>query len=216
MLFSRHPSHLVVLNSESITVYPNVASSPIGRQFSPTVLKHQELLDPQEFQTSLVSFFSEEKLSGETLIVLENDIVYQKQFSPPVSNKEDSKISDFLETIPFDKEKIAYRVVTNGAISVIYAINRELVVSICLALKTVGGKCSAVVPMSLYGIDSRQSLSRKDILDILQNKHIPKIAEMINLESNKSYFLGIIFVAFVIIVVCSILAMVGIKLFFSF
>ncbi len=98
-------------------------SQPVQKLTFPTeAVKHQEIVDRRLFEKVVADFFSRLK-KQEAVLLLTNDIIFQKQL-PQTASPEDVEI--FFNTIPFPQNSIAKKRLRTVQNMFLFGTNRDL------------------------------------------------------------------------------------------
>src|SRR5260221_1904149 len=90
--------------------------------FPSEALKHQEVLDRRIFEKVVADFFSRLK-KQEAILLLTNDIIFQKQLSKTASPDD---VEFFFNTVPFPQNIIAKKMIRTSQNVYLFATNHDL------------------------------------------------------------------------------------------
>lgn len=177
------PSNIIVLKAKSIVVY-NTKDSSVSRAFPEYILARQEVTKQDELRQALTDFFSKNKVNGKSLILLSNEIVYQKQFTPPITDG-DPRLSEFISEIPFDPEQLSHCILSENNVSSVFVVNKELPEAVRNSLKIQGDSTYATVPMQAYQKTFHDPLTEEEIKLLRRDRIVPFRAEILEVKKSK-------------------------------
>ncbi len=203
MLFGSHTSNLVLLNPEYLTIYTDYGSQSVKFNFPQGSVVNQDVIDTGRLNSALVELFKNIVQEKKFLLVLGKDLVFYKQFSPPIANASDIRIAELIDQMPFERDKIKIRVINDNGISRAMAINHKVPEVVFQAAKDAGIRVVATVPLLAFGNKS-ETLSDNQVRSILENVPLISTTEILHPERQlRNQIFGILIWIFVATLVCA-------------
>lgn len=157
---------IIYLRRNSLEVYRENAEGYLGRlEFTVDTAKDEEVINQAKFEETIFTFLNKLALKeNKAIIVLSDDVLFQKTLPLSTGEEEQKQIDKFFEEVPFDPQKIAKKAIeTKNAIN-LFATNRLLYESCANALSKLQKQTGAVVPAPMLGVTQGvQALTKEDI-----------------------------------------------------
>jgi hypothetical protein len=152
------PNALVFVRRNGLIIAgKRVASARL--KFDPKVVENMEVLNKQKLVATCKAFFTEQNLDHrKVLMVLDQDITFEKVLSTNKLVDAQTELDNFLTAMPFDVGKRAGFSVSVDEVVRLYATNYELIFAIAEAIEAAGAKVIATTPLTLYGLEPGQQL----------------------------------------------------------
>lgn len=163
---------LILLNTKYLDVYQE-NNKTIRLNFENEVVRSQEITNPVKFNTQLEDFFKKNNLkSKEFLIVLGNDLVYEKKASPTANNFQ-VQLTDLLQELPFDPADVVGMVIKSESGNTLVGTNATLYKAIKTVIEKTGGKLNAVVPGTIFTETQKSAqITGDSVKNILNEKSL--------------------------------------------
>lgn len=153
---------VILVNNKSVELIVSDKSKKI--EFPSDVVQNQEISNNRKYIGMVTNFFNENNLVEEKVtILLSQEILYEKKISFSSQEEEEKGILDFLNTIPFENNKISFLKIPDDGSETIIAVNKELytyLLDVCLDMKL---KVEAVFPIKALGEIEKDAVSWKVI-----------------------------------------------------
>lgn len=140
---------LILLKKDRLQLYFGKNSKELV--YPPNLVQNLEVLDVPGFEKSISQFLTQIGLKKEkVLVVLSDEIVFQKTI-PVISGEQMEKmIQDFLSSIPFNAQKVSFKKIASESELIIFSVNKDFYRSVQTVLENMGFTLSAVVPISVF------------------------------------------------------------------
>lgn len=180
MLFNR-PKLLFYLKSKSLELYYLDSDQIINIKLSPDIIRHLEIVNEDKFIQTVSQIIKHTGLEKEkAIIVLSDNIVFDKLVPGDESEETEKIISRFYENIPLKEDLIAKKTVPIAGKLVLLATNRQLYKIIKDIAGEFNWEIKAVIPMVLFAkLDENIQLNPKQIQEILNSEDIFKEANFL-------------------------------------
>ena len=170
---------VLFLKRDSLELYLANSDGPKNKlSFPPEIIKYEEIIDEAKFENLISSFLQKELVSNQKVIILlSQDILFQKTISAKDKNLEEAEIKKFTDEIPFDTSKSAYIKIASGDNIFLVATNKKLYSPIAAACEKLNSQVEAVIHSTIFGISKDLPLTKNDIAQIIKN---PKLVNASN------------------------------------
>lgn len=163
-MFGSQPPTVLFLTKNSLSLISSKFKDKINLEFPSDLVANLEITDPHKFEQLVSDFLSQVDLKGErVLIVLAEDILFQKNFTGPKDVLKE-QINEFVSEIPFDSQKLkkVELQVKDGILVV--AANNEMYQAVAEVVGNLGGDVEAVIPVTVFsGPQNLNSLTKADL-----------------------------------------------------
>ncbi len=175
MSFFSHPALVLFLKRQSLDVFDRKGQKQ-HLDFPLEVVGNEEIKDLSRFETLLLEFFKQagvKKNNG--LLVLAEEILFQKQLTPPVENEADL-LQTFLDQVPFPNEALKYKIYRDKSKTLFVAVNKNLHEAVRNVLKKTNSSATAIIPVSLLTtITNKNDLQSSEVLSIFKTKNLKQL-----------------------------------------
>lgn len=191
--------------------------------YTPGLVQNLEVLDVSAFEKFITQFLTQTGLKKEkVLIVLSDEIVFQKTI-PIISGEQMEKmVQDFLGSIPFNPQKVSFKKIANESEMIVFSVNKDFYRSLQTVLENMGFVVSAVVPISVFKerlTIEDEVLSPSLVRKILSKKDLIKASDFLsNVEGqikpsifHKSF--SLIYLVIFVVLLISAVSFLGAKFF---
>ncbi|MFA5933458.1 MAG: LytR C-terminal domain-containing protein [Microgenomates group bacterium] len=195
----------ILVNNKSIELIVSDKSKKL--EFPADTIQNQEILDSRKYTGLVTNFFNENNLRDESaVILLSQEIIYEKDISFKSPEEEEKEIMEFLNTIPFENKKIALVKIPKAETEKLIGTNKDLysfLLDTCVLMKL---QVEAVVPFKKLGEIDKGAVSWKVIPPLVEKINSSEPDNFLIVSSgygakrnNKKYFIAI-FVGFLLVV----------------
>ncbi len=169
-LFGQSMKTILFLKSQSLEVY--TAGKKVVLNFPENIVKNQEVLDARLLSQIIADGIKQiPKKSGDAILILSNEVLYQKTVPNTDFNAEKFEINKFLDEIPFENPNIAFIKIKDEANLSLFAANKPFFYEVKNLFTKFGFKLQAVVPAHLYGITNE--ITKPEELERIQSDTAP-------------------------------------------
>lgn len=161
----------ILIDNKSIELIVSDRSKKL--ELPSNVLKNQEIIDTRKYSGLITNFFNKNNLvDEEVIILLLQEVLYEKKIPVTTPQQEEKEILNFLNTIPFENNKISFLKIPEDGTETIIATNKDLytyLLDVCSEMKL---KVEAVFPIKALGEIDKNAVNWKVIpqrLDKLEN-----------------------------------------------
>ena len=217
---------VLFLKRDSLELYLANSDGPKNKlSFPPEIIKYEEIIDEAKFENLISSFLQKELVSNQKVIILlSQDILFQKTISAKDKNLEEAEIKKFTDEIPFDVSKTAtVKVPTTAGLNII-ATNKKLYLPIATACEKLNSQVEAVIPSTIFGISKDLPLTKNDIAQIIKNPKLVNASNFllvqadtdsqIDQERSKSFAKNnknILFILLFVLIIIAVISFIFIK-----
>lgn len=144
---------IVYLHRDKIEFYSSVSSSVLQLPFPQTAVKDIEIINDEQFQTTITSFIQTNKITGvEIIMVLAPNVFFEKDFVHTEKDL-DVQVQIFLDAVPF--ENIAWKKIPLQNGFKVVATSKTLFETIKRLFERAGNKIIQVSPLIVFGVLSQ-------------------------------------------------------------
>lgn len=181
-MFLLNSGILILIKKDKLQLYHGKTSKELV--YTPNLVRSLEILDVTAFEKLISQFLTQAGLKKEkVLIVLSDEIVFQKTI-PVISGEQMEKmIQDFLTSIPFNAQKVSFKKIASESEMIIFSVNKDFYRSVQTVLENMGFTLSAVVPISVFKerlTIEDEVLSPSLVGKILSKKSLIKAADFLS------------------------------------
>ena len=184
MLFSK-PSLYFYRKRNSLVIYDGKNTDSVATiEIPKDVEKNEEILNLSKFQNLVSDQVKSLVTKGQKVIILlADEVIFQKTIPSTDSRPQDQQIQSFLEDVPFDPGKIAQIQLATQDGLLLAATNRDLYEPIVGCIDQVGAETSAVLPAQLFG--GGEAVSQELFENIKKNSQLVKKGNLLNLQAKE-------------------------------
>lgn len=143
---------VIFLERDKINYYDSSLPAVLTLPFTPDIINDLEVVNPAVLLLQINSFIDNNKLNpAQTLIVLSPNVYFEKDFPEAAEFHEDSELSKFVDTFPFENASTKIYKLATG--SKLLAANADLYQNIKSAFEKAGFLIEAIVPIFILGKD---------------------------------------------------------------
>lgn len=215
IFFNKYPS-AIYIKKNSLTFYTGDEEKNL--ELPVDIATDSDIINPQKYEKLVEDFIITEKIKKQQFIlVLSEEIVFQKSVPPEDIKIADERLADFVSMIPLEGEKLVKKSVqVEGSIQ-LFAVNKHLFEKIIEILEKLRFEVVAVVPLSLFSSDN--DFSKDTIKNIYKENELLKKANFLSDDSthgnagqSKMAFVVILFLIIVVLIMGTFLASAYFKL----
>ena len=179
-------NHAIVLflDRNGFSIFQDNLANILRFNFSPDAVLNMDVIDKEQLAGLISSFIGLNKIAPSSLaMVLSDDVVYEKDLSSLLPNappdKEWAEIQKFLENVPF--ESVLAKTIKTESMSVLVAVNKDLITSIEESFSKTGSVFEAVVPAFLYGpaLNFTAGLTPDNAQAVLQRGEVLRLGNLL-------------------------------------
>ncbi|MBI2019936.1 LytR C-terminal domain-containing protein [Candidatus Daviesbacteria bacterium] len=148
-MFSLNSKSLIFIKKEKLEFFMGKIRDELI--FPPSTVSNLEILNMEAFEKSVSDFLAKFKLKkNKLLIVLSEDMNFQKDLPKNLDEQLEVKVSEFLNTVPFEPGKIAFKKIEKGETVEMFAANRTFFKVIQKVATAAGAQILGIVPLSIF------------------------------------------------------------------
>lgn len=119
-------------------------------EFPPSLLNNLEISNLEGYKKLISEFLSKLDLGDQnSLVLLSDEVIFSKIF--PIEIKDlDLRVSQFLETVPFESEKLVSKTIKSLKEELILVANQEIYSELISLLESLNWTVKAVVPLHIF------------------------------------------------------------------
>lgn len=219
MSFIHDIDFVLVLNSHSFRIYNPYSSESYAIDFPPSALDNQEIINKDEFEKIITEFIESKKLyKKRALIVLSEELIFEKKINTDDFDKDKSIIDKFFQTVPFADYELGKEIVRDRETTNLFAANKIIYGEIIKILMKNKWELLAVIPINIFpSLKGVKELNKEMLETIINNKRLIKGVNFMNKEDfprkNNLNIYSIISILFIIgtifFVILSIFKFIG-------
>lgn len=148
-MFSLDSKSLIFIKKEKLEIFTGKIRDELI--FPSSTISNLEVLNPPAFEKSINEFLIKFKLKKSKLvIVLSEDIYFQKELPKNLDEQTEVKVSEFLNTVPFEPAKIGFKKIEKGDSIELIAANRSVFKIVQKVAVDLGALVLAVTPLTIF------------------------------------------------------------------
>lgn len=199
---------MIFFNSYPASVYIKkkslefiVGNNRKSLEFPDDVTSNADIINPEKYEKLVEEFITTNNLKKQkVLLVLADEIIFDKTFPNEDLKILDDKINDFLDMVPIDPGKIAQKNIKSDKGIYFFAVNKDLFEKLVEVMERSGVEVLAAVPLTAFS--EEKDLSVEIIKKIFDNKNLINesnlLSENPDLDSNSSVKKFLFFAVFLI------------------
>lgn len=203
IFFNKYPS-AIKIGKNSLNFYINGEQKNLA--LSSDAVSDSDIVNPQKYEKLVEDFIVTEKIRKQKFIlILSEEIVFQKSIPPEDSKILDERLTDFVSMIPLESEKLVKKSIQVGDNIQLFAVNKYLFEKIIIILEKFNFEVVAVVPLSLFSSDNE--INQDLIKNIFKETELFKKANFLsddftqnNTNQNKMIFAVMLFLLMIILI----------------
>lgn len=151
--------------------------------FSKESFDELEVIDPENFKQSVVSYLAKLSVKKKTVTILLSQEVLFQQSIPLTEMEEVKKQSDsFFKELPLEDEELAKKTLTNDKEVYLIATNKILFSLIKEAFEATGWTVEAILPATLFfGFSKDGNITKRDVETIYKSEALYQAANFLSL-----------------------------------
>src|SRR3989344_3076253 len=148
MLFGNNKILIEILKDKLKLFYGNKVEEVA---IPPNISQNIEILDSTGFKKLVDDLLAEVKLRDKkVVIVLSEEVTFHKNETKVDGDQLDLKTAQFIDSVPFDPDKITLKKILNKEVILLVAANKDFYQPIQASVEESGGRVEAVVSLSIF------------------------------------------------------------------
>lgn len=177
MIFSNHNRGTIYIQKNSLTFYDEGDENRL--EFPVDIISNGDIIDPAKYEKLVEDFIATKNIKKQQiLLILAEEVVFKKIIPSANMKISNDNIDDFINMIPFEREKLVKKTLKLNEDIYIFAANRQLFEKIINILEKFSFEILAVVPLPIYSPENKLT---EDIIEkIFKEKQLLKEANFLS------------------------------------
>lgn len=152
IFFNNHPA-AIYIRKKSLEFF--VGNNRKNLEFPDDIVSNGDVVNQTKYDKFIEDFITANNLQKQkVLLILAEDIVYDKTFPSEDLKIIDDKIDDYLSMVPIDPEKIAKKTIKSDKGIYFFAVNKDLFEKLVEILERLALEVLAVVPLTAFSTET--------------------------------------------------------------
>lgn len=179
-MFSSKPNTVLLLKAKSLEFYNGKEAEKETLEFSPKILKKDEIIDWEKFEMLVEEFLARNSLKKQkAIMILGPEILNVKEISGSDEEKAKSEEEKFFKSLPFKEEEMVIKKLRDEEKYYLIAAHKDFYQSVKYTLEKFGWTITEVVPATMFeGFDKEKKLDFAEVNQILTNTTSLQIGDM--------------------------------------
>ena len=182
-MFGKKPEAIIYLSRNGLQVLLLEKEDVYQLPFTPKTIVNLEIVNSQSLTEQIQNFINEKQIKPQkVMLMLSDDMLFTKKIAARTPEARQNLVKEFLSNIPLDPKLVVYKVFTFRGYRLAVATNKDVFIMVKSALEGLKWKVLYAVPDVIY---IRGSLSPQKIMDVLEDKELLQLGNLLNLKVPK-------------------------------